>query len=132
MKICRVKQAKQTWKPTGTIFTTVGYHWKLTGRLFPLGAQCPLIRNTKPKVLLVKQWNPTGRIFPLVSPTALNNTTMLADTQVVQIVLCYLDSGCSKHMIGDRSRLRNFVKKFIGTVRFGNDHFGAIIGYEDY
>ncbi|GJW26825.1 retrovirus-related pol polyprotein from transposon TNT 1-94 [Tanacetum coccineum] len=35
-------------------------------------------------------------------------------------------------MTGDRSRLRNFVKKFIGTVRFGNDHFGAIMGYEDY
>lgn len=52
--------------------------------------------------------------------------------QVVQIVLWYLDSGCSKHMTGDRSRLRNFVKKFIGTVRFGNDHFGAIMGYGDY
>ncbi|GKB48586.1 RNA-directed DNA polymerase, eukaryota [Tanacetum coccineum] len=51
---------------------------------------------------------------------------------VVQIILWYLDSGCSKHMTGDRSRLRNFVKKFIGTVRFGNDHFGAIMGYEDY
>nr|GEU68858.1 hypothetical protein [Tanacetum cinerariifolium] len=25
-----------------------------------------------------------------------------------------------------------FLKKFIETVRFGNDHFGAIIGYEDY
>ncbi|GJU31156.1 retrovirus-related pol polyprotein from transposon TNT 1-94 [Tanacetum coccineum] len=35
---------------------------------------------------------------------------------------------CSKHMTEDRSRLRNFVKKFIGIVRFGNDHFGAIIG----
>nr|GEZ50357.1 retrovirus-related Pol polyprotein from transposon TNT 1-94 [Tanacetum cinerariifolium] len=35
-------------------------------------------------------------------------------------------------MTGDRSRLRNFVKKFIGTVRFGNYHFGAIIGYGDY
>ncbi|GJX31267.1 retrovirus-related pol polyprotein from transposon TNT 1-94 [Tanacetum coccineum] len=35
-------------------------------------------------------------------------------------------------MTGDRSRLRNFVKKFIGTVRFGNDHFGAIMGYGDY
>ncbi|GKC11615.1 retrovirus-related pol polyprotein from transposon TNT 1-94 [Tanacetum coccineum] len=35
-------------------------------------------------------------------------------------------------MIGDRSRLRNFVKKFIGTVRFRNDHFGVIIGYGDY
>nr|GEZ49707.1 integrase, catalytic region, zinc finger, CCHC-type, peptidase aspartic, catalytic [Tanacetum cinerariifolium] len=51
---------------------------------------------------------------------------------VVQIVLWYLDSGCSKHMMRDRSRLMNFVKKFIGTVRFGNDHFGSIMGYEDY
>nr|GEZ44721.1 hypothetical protein [Tanacetum cinerariifolium] len=47
---------------------------------------------------------------------------------VVQIVLWYLDSGCSKHMTEDRSRLRNFVKKFIKTVRFENDHFGAIMG----
>nr|GEY36922.1 integrase, catalytic region, zinc finger, CCHC-type, peptidase aspartic, catalytic [Tanacetum cinerariifolium] len=51
---------------------------------------------------------------------------------VVQIVLLYLDSGCSKHTTGDRSRLLNFVKKFIGTVRFRNDHFGAIMGYGDY
>nr|GFA34956.1 integrase, catalytic region, zinc finger, CCHC-type, peptidase aspartic, catalytic [Tanacetum cinerariifolium] len=51
---------------------------------------------------------------------------------VVQIVLSYLDSGCSKHMTGDRSRLMNFVKKFTGTVRFGNDHFSAIMGYGDY
>ncbi|GJR24299.1 integrase, catalytic region, zinc finger, CCHC-type containing protein [Tanacetum coccineum] len=29
-------------------------------------------------------------------------------------------------------KCRNFVKKFIGTVRFGNDHFGAIMGYGDY
>nr|GEX35170.1 retrovirus-related Pol polyprotein from transposon TNT 1-94 [Tanacetum cinerariifolium] len=51
---------------------------------------------------------------------------------LVQIILWYLDSGCSKHMTGDRSRLMNCVKKFIGTVRFGNDHFGAIMGYGDY
>ncbi|GJW50391.1 retrovirus-related pol polyprotein from transposon TNT 1-94 [Tanacetum coccineum] len=41
-------------------------------------------------------------------------------------------SSCLKHMTGDRSRLKNFVNKFIGTVRFGNDHFGAIMGYGDY
>ncbi|GJR72066.1 retrovirus-related pol polyprotein from transposon TNT 1-94 [Tanacetum coccineum] len=35
-------------------------------------------------------------------------------------------------MTGDRSRLRNFVKRFIRTVRFRNDHFGAIMGYGDY
>ncbi|GKA11317.1 retrovirus-related pol polyprotein from transposon TNT 1-94 [Tanacetum coccineum] len=52
--------------------------------------------------------------------------------QVVQVVLWYLDSGCSKHMTGNRSKLKNFVEKFIGTVRFRNDHFGAIMGYGDY
>ncbi|GJV64955.1 retrovirus-related pol polyprotein from transposon TNT 1-94 [Tanacetum coccineum] len=52
--------------------------------------------------------------------------------QVVQVILWYLDSGCSKHMTGNRSKLKNFVKKFIRTVRFGNDYFGAIMGYEDY
>ncbi|GJV33687.1 retrovirus-related pol polyprotein from transposon TNT 1-94 [Tanacetum coccineum] len=53
-------------------------------------------------------------------------------SEVVQIILWYLDSGYSKHMIGDRSWLWNFMKKFTGTVRFGNDHFGAIMGYGDY
>nr|GEV11004.1 retrovirus-related Pol polyprotein from transposon TNT 1-94 [Tanacetum cinerariifolium] len=40
--------------------------------------------------------------------------------------------SCSKHMMGNCSRLKNFVKKFIGTVSLRNDHFGAIMGYEDY
>nr|GEV39092.1 retrovirus-related Pol polyprotein from transposon TNT 1-94 [Tanacetum cinerariifolium] len=57
---------------------------------------------------------------------------IVEEAKVVQIVLWYLDSGCSKHMTGYHSRLRNFVKKFIGTVRFGNDHFGAIMGFGDY
>ncbi|GKE39487.1 retrovirus-related pol polyprotein from transposon TNT 1-94 [Tanacetum coccineum] len=51
---------------------------------------------------------------------------------VVQIVLWVVDSGCSKHMTGDRSLLKNFVEKFMGTVRFGNDNFAAITGYGDY
>ncbi|GJU07822.1 hypothetical protein Tco_1124252 [Tanacetum coccineum] len=52
--------------------------------------------------------------------------------KVVQIVLWYLDSGCSKHMTGDRSQLTNFVSKFLGTVKFGNDHVAKIMGYGDY
>nr|GEU48274.1 retrovirus-related Pol polyprotein from transposon TNT 1-94 [Tanacetum cinerariifolium] len=51
---------------------------------------------------------------------------------VVQIVLWYLDSGCSKHMTGDRSQLLNFVQKFLGTVKFRNDHVAKIMGYADY
>ncbi|GKC54887.1 retrovirus-related pol polyprotein from transposon TNT 1-94, partial [Tanacetum coccineum] len=51
---------------------------------------------------------------------------------VVHIVLWVVDSGCSTHMTGDRSPSRNFVEKFMGTVRFGNDNFAAITGYGDY
>ncbi|GJS09832.1 hypothetical protein Tco_0366628 [Tanacetum coccineum] len=43
-----------------------------------------------------------------------------------------VDSGCSKHMTGDYSLLENFIEKFMGTVRFGNDHFAATTGYGDY
>ncbi|GKE41646.1 retrovirus-related pol polyprotein from transposon TNT 1-94, partial [Tanacetum coccineum] len=86
----------------------------------------PSIHNSHNVVRKVKQvwkpkqvrkvWKPTGKVL----------------TSVIQIVLWYLDSGYSKYMTGDRSRLRNFVEKFIETVRFGNDHFCAIMGYEDY
>nr|GEU36089.1 hypothetical protein [Tanacetum cinerariifolium] len=106
-------------------------------------AQCPLTRNTTPKLLHVKQWKPTGRLislggqYPLARPTTLTSDTILTDPQahttpVVQIVLWYLDSCCSKHMTGDRSWLTNFVEKFTGNVRFRNGHFGAIMGYGDY
>nr|GEV55935.1 retrovirus-related Pol polyprotein from transposon TNT 1-94 [Tanacetum cinerariifolium] len=50
----------------------------------------------------------------------------------VQIVLWYLDSECSKHMTRDRSQLINFAQKFLGTVKFGNDHVAKIMGYGDY
>ncbi|GJT50682.1 retrovirus-related pol polyprotein from transposon TNT 1-94 [Tanacetum coccineum] len=52
--------------------------------------------------------------------------------KVVQIILWIVDIGCSKHMTGDRSQLRNLIEKFMGTVRFGNDNFEAITGYGDY
>nr|GEU31183.1 hypothetical protein [Tanacetum cinerariifolium] len=51
---------------------------------------------------------------------------------VVQIVLWYLDFGCSKHMIEDRSQLIIFVQKFLDTVKFRNDHVAKIMGYGDY
>ncbi|GJT91439.1 retrovirus-related pol polyprotein from transposon TNT 1-94 [Tanacetum coccineum] len=52
--------------------------------------------------------------------------------RVVQIILWYLDFGCSKHMTGDRSQLTNFVNKFLGTVKFENDYVAKILGYGDY
>nr|GEZ73197.1 integrase, catalytic region, zinc finger, CCHC-type, peptidase aspartic, catalytic [Tanacetum cinerariifolium] len=45
--------------------------------------------------------------------------------------LWIIDSGCSKHMTDNRALLTNFVKKFLGKVRFGNNDFAVIVGYGD-
>nr|GEY48653.1 hypothetical protein [Tanacetum cinerariifolium] len=58
--------------------------------------------------------------------------TKAANKKVVQIILWFLDFCCSKHMTEDRSQLVNFVQKFLGTVKFGNDHAAKIMRYGDY
>ncbi|GJV57303.1 retrovirus-related pol polyprotein from transposon TNT 1-94 [Tanacetum coccineum] len=51
--------------------------------------------------------------------------------KIVQLILFIVDSGCTKHMTGNLSLLCNFVEKYLGTVRFGNDQFAPILGYGD-
>nr|GEX68930.1 ubiquitin-conjugating enzyme E2 34-like [Tanacetum cinerariifolium] len=50
---------------------------------------------------------------------------------IVQLILFIVDSGCTKHMTGNLKLLCNFVEKYLGTVRFGNDQFAPILGYRD-
>ncbi|GJR98148.1 retrovirus-related pol polyprotein from transposon TNT 1-94 [Tanacetum coccineum] len=140
-KSVKKNSKKKVWKPTGKVFTKIGYIWRPTGRTFTIvGKACPLTRIT------------TTTEVPLRKPTALENETPKpvvtlvysrkprksktnvpdSKSKVVQIVLWYLDSGCSKHMTGDRTQLTNFVNKFLGTVKFGNDHVAKILGYGDY
>ncbi|GJR94663.1 hypothetical protein Tco_0266837, partial [Tanacetum coccineum] len=115
-----LNKTKQVWKATGKLFANVGYQWRSTGKKVALG-----------KLNCGYQWRPTGKKFAENRNSKLS-TLDCFQMQVVQVILWYLDSGCSKHMMGNRSKLKNFVEKFIGTVRFENDHFGAIMGYRDY
>ncbi|GJT08261.1 gag-pol polyprotein [Tanacetum coccineum] len=48
--------------------------------------------------------------FKRMNATSSVNGQWCSDSHVVQIVLWVVDSGCSKHMTGDRSLLRNFVE----------------------
>nr|GEU45029.1 putative ribonuclease H-like domain-containing protein [Tanacetum cinerariifolium] len=50
---------------------------------------------------------------------------------LVEIILFIVDSGCSKHMMGNLKLLINFVEKILGTVKFGNDQIAPILGYGD-
>ncbi|GJW07699.1 integrase, catalytic region, zinc finger, CCHC-type containing protein [Tanacetum coccineum] len=99
-------KTKRVWKATGKLFTDIGYQWRPTGTKLTLG-----------KLDCGSQWRPTGKKFALGEICHLTKLS----------VKC-----CSKHMTGNRSKLMNFVEKFIGSVRFGNDHLGAIMGYGDY
>ncbi|GJZ06944.1 retrovirus-related pol polyprotein from transposon TNT 1-94 [Tanacetum coccineum] len=137
------------WKPTGRKFT-LGEQCPLTR--FTKSKVVPLKQPehvSSSKIMITERFNNTSQkpstryerknkqekavsngITTTVEIQSIDDSVQY--TTVVQIVLWYLDSGCSKHMTGNLSRLKNFMKKFIGTVRFRNDHFGAIIGYGDY
>ncbi|GJV35672.1 retrovirus-related pol polyprotein from transposon TNT 1-94 [Tanacetum coccineum] len=101
-----LNKTKQVWKVTGKLFANVGYQWRSTGKKVALG-----------KLNCGYQWRPTGKKYDLGELCPLTKL----------FVQC-----CSKHMTGNRSKLKNFVEKYIGSVRFGNDHLGAIMGYGDY
>nr|GEU78262.1 integrase, catalytic region, zinc finger, CCHC-type, peptidase aspartic, catalytic [Tanacetum cinerariifolium] len=106
---------RKIWQPTGKVFTTVGHKWRPTGRTFTLvGNVCPLTRIA------------TTTIVPLKEHIPIESNI---DKPVVQIVLWYLDSGCSKHMTEDRSQLINFVQKFLESVN-GKKYILVIV--DDY
>ncbi|GJU48019.1 hypothetical protein Tco_1217574, partial [Tanacetum coccineum] len=135
------KSKKDIWKPTGKVFTQIGYIWRPTGRTFTIvGNACPLTRITttnevpsrKPIVLDSESPKPVVKLVYSRKPRKNKNAESVSKTKVVQIVLWYLDSGCSKHMTGDRSQLTNFISKFLGTVKFGNDQVAKIMGFGDY
>ncbi|GJR24799.1 retrovirus-related pol polyprotein from transposon TNT 1-94 [Tanacetum coccineum] len=132
---------RKVWKPTGKVFTNIGYIWRPTGRTFTIvGNACPLTRITtttevplrKSSALDNKTPKPVVTLVYSRKPRKSKTSVPVNNYKVVQIVLWYLDSGCSKHMTGDRSQLTNFVNKFLGTVKFGNDHVAKIMGYGDY
>ncbi|GJR84271.1 retrovirus-related pol polyprotein from transposon TNT 1-94 [Tanacetum coccineum] len=75
----------------------------------------------------------TAYIFPQNVKSILKNTNVIAPGiyKLVEIILFILNSGCSKHMNGNLKLLSNFVEKFLGTVKFGNDQIAPILGYGD-
>nr|GEY07305.1 integrase, catalytic region, zinc finger, CCHC-type, peptidase aspartic, catalytic [Tanacetum cinerariifolium] len=132
---------RKVWKPTRKVFTKIRYTWKPTGQTFTIvGNVFSLTRITttidvpskKPIVLETDTPKHVVTLVYLRKPRKSKTTDPVSKSKVVQILFWYLDSGCSKHMTGDHSQLTNFVNKFLGTVKFRNDHVETIIGCGDY
>ncbi|GJX31928.1 ribonuclease H-like domain-containing protein, partial [Tanacetum coccineum] len=134
------------------VFTTIGHRWVPTGKMFSSeGTTSPLTTNTPATIVPLVNKLQTISIL-VVAPnietrirySIAKNSLIRAHTNcyvhpfikpnfalVIEIVLWYLNSRYSKHMTGQRDKLINFISKFISTVKFDNNHFSAIMGYED-
>ncbi|GJV00120.1 hypothetical protein Tco_1329390 [Tanacetum coccineum] len=59
------KKMRKAWKPTGKVFTDIGYKWKPTRRLFTIvGSSCPLTRITPKKIMHLKKSTPKSAETP--------------------------------------------------------------------
>ncbi|KAI3735585.1 hypothetical protein L6452_15091 [Arctium lappa] len=89
------------------------------------------------------EWRPKRKNDEIAESVSDNscNRSVSSDNDVVDQLACpkqnltrhmwYLDSGCSKHMTGQKALLSNYTEKFSGNVRFGNDQLSPILGYGD-
>ncbi|GJR38466.1 reverse transcriptase domain-containing protein [Tanacetum coccineum] len=121
------KPIKRVWNSISKNIANTKPQWKPTGRHFSLYEMHPLTRIMEPSA-------ETLALSPSVSSSA--QITMIS--RFPDCKFCDPQSGskgisgCSRHMTGDRARLINFVEKFIGTVRFGNDEYAAIVAMDEY
>ncbi|GKD80136.1 hypothetical protein Tco_1342757, partial [Tanacetum coccineum] len=102
-KSVKKNSKRKVWKPTGNVFTKIGYTWRPTSRTFTIvGNACPLTRIT------------TTAEVPLRKPTDLETDT---------------PKPISKPKIIKSISTNN---KEPSTDKFENDHVAKIMGYGDY
>ncbi|GJY38589.1 putative reverse transcriptase domain-containing protein [Tanacetum coccineum] len=123
-KSVKKSKKKEELKPTTKVFTKIGNNWRPTRRTFTLvGNACPLTRITATNKVPFRELI----LLEVVAQESVVTKVYTRIPKVVQIVLWYLDSRCSKHITKDHSQLTNFVHKFLGTVKFGNDQIAKIM-----
>ncbi|GJS56901.1 retrovirus-related pol polyprotein from transposon TNT 1-94 [Tanacetum coccineum] len=119
-----IQKSKSYYKE---LYENTNQEWK-----WWIAKRCPSGYKWTQKTLRTKKiWMP--KIRKADESTSISPTIDIVSriTNIVQLILFIVDSGCTKHMTGNLKLLCNFVEKFLGTVRFGNDQFAPILGYGD-
>ncbi|GJS38214.1 retrovirus-related pol polyprotein from transposon TNT 1-94 [Tanacetum coccineum] len=95
--------------------------------------------NQKPRSTIRKQYEYVSKAckgwYSKITPPGYKWKSKTSKVNVipnlVKIIMFIVDSECSKHMTGNLKLLSNFVEKFLGTVKFGNDQIAPILDYGD-
>ncbi|GKB75570.1 integrase, catalytic region, zinc finger, CCHC-type containing protein, partial [Tanacetum coccineum] len=102
-KSAKRSKKKQTWKPTGKVFTDIGYKWKPTRRTITIvGNSCPFTRLTSTEVEPLKETT-----LKLVTTSNLEIKIYRRKTKVAKLVIQIV-------------------------ISFDNDQITKIMGYDDY
>nr|GFA85697.1 integrase, catalytic region, zinc finger, CCHC-type, peptidase aspartic, catalytic [Tanacetum cinerariifolium] len=111
-QVWKPKQVGKVWKLTGKVLTTIGHQWRPTGWILHLGTQCPLTRFTPPQVVSAAQSKKHANTCANQKEPNHNWGSKVSNSPSLSCFKC-----------------RSYRSSF---VRFGNDYFGAIMGYGDY
>ncbi|GJT30767.1 retrovirus-related pol polyprotein from transposon TNT 1-94 [Tanacetum coccineum] len=138
---------QNVWRPTGKVFTEIGYRWKPTGRTFTLvGNSCPLTRITSTKVVNLKETTsksvetqkPEIKVYSRkpkpIKSIGLSSKSTIVKSKITNTTEPNQSWGFNDADVPSSSSLVDFrlSRLFSGIVRFDNDQIAKIMGYEDY
>ncbi|GJZ32315.1 retrovirus-related pol polyprotein from transposon TNT 1-94 [Tanacetum coccineum] len=140
----KTSQQHNIWKPTGKVFTEVGYKWIPTGRLFTLvGNSCPLTRINSTKVVPIKETishsveikKPEIKVYSRrpkqVKSVGSSKKAMIVESNIANnSEPNHLWGSNATNVPSSSSRVND--SKYLGVVRFENGQIAKIMGYGDY
>ncbi|GJY14929.1 retrovirus-related pol polyprotein from transposon TNT 1-94 [Tanacetum coccineum] len=142
-----VKQSskRKVWKPTGKVFTNIGYIWRPTGRTFTIvGNACPLTRITtttevplrKPTALENETPKPVVTLVYSRKPRKSKTNVPVSKSKVLKSVSANKKEPSQSwgSIVSDvpSSSLDDCRSSKLFSVKFRNDHVAKILGYGDY
>ncbi|GJW43490.1 retrovirus-related pol polyprotein from transposon TNT 1-94 [Tanacetum coccineum] len=144
-KSAKKQTKRKVWKPTGKMFTTIGYIWRPTGRTFTIvGNACPLTRITtttkaplrKPVVLDNEISKPAVTLVNSRKPRKSKTNVPVSKSKILQSVSANNKEPSKSwgSIISDvlSSSLNECRSSKLSSVKFGNDHVAKILAYGDY
>ncbi|GJR05591.1 retrovirus-related pol polyprotein from transposon TNT 1-94 [Tanacetum coccineum] len=136
---------RKVWKPTGKVFTNIGYIWRPTGQTFTIvGNACPLTRITtttevplrKPTALENKTPKPVVQLVYSRKPRKSKTNVPVSKSKVFKSVSANNKEPSQSwgSIVSDvpSSSLDDYRSSKLFFVKFGNDHVAKILRYGDY
>ncbi|GJT58316.1 integrase, catalytic region, zinc finger, CCHC-type containing protein [Tanacetum coccineum] len=144
-KSVKKSSKRKVWKPTGKVFTNIGYSWRPTGRTFTIvGNVCPLTRITttaevplrKPTALECDTSKPVVTLVYSRKPRKSKTNVPVSKPKIIKSVSANKmePSKSWGSIVSDvpSSSLNECRSSKLFSVKFGNDHVAKILGYGDY